>query len=173
VAGVGSTSSRRQAFSLLVDRQGFNYFGYRSGASTRGAEEAEAPGYNSYSGQAERPYATAINLMLGSWHPGGSSFHGFTPDGNNATEGDPTLTAMIEDTAAEFDRDTQIAKVHDIIRYITEHAYFIPRPTVAPTYELYWPALSGVGWRERWPNNALPAEEAIDWWIDETKAPFA
>jgi ABC-type transport system substrate-binding protein len=173
VAGVGSTSSRRQAFSLLVDRQGFNYFGYRSGASTRGAEEAEAPGYNSYSGQAERPYATAINLMLGSWHPGGSSFHGFTPDGNNATEGDPTLTAMIEDTAAEFDRDTQIAKAHDIIRYITEHAYFIPRPTVAPTDELYWPALSGVGWRERWPNNALPAEEAIDWWIDETKAPFA
>jgi hypothetical protein len=173
MAGVGSTSSRRQAFSLLVDREGFNYFGYRSGASTRGAGEAEAPGYNGYSVQAERPYATAINLMLGSWHPGGSSFHGYTPDGNNATEGDPALTAMIEDTAAEFDRDTQIAKVHDIIRYITEHAYFIPRPTVAPTYELYWPALSGVGWRERWPNNALQAEEAIDWWIDETKAPFA
>jgi ABC-type transport system substrate-binding protein len=148
------------------------YFGYRSGASTRGAGEA-AEGYNGYSVQAERPYATAINLMLGSWHPGGSSFHGYTPDGNNPTEGDSSLTAMIEDSAAEFDSNTQISRVHDIIRYMTEHAYFIPKPTVAPTYELYWPALSGVGWRERWPNNALPTEEAIDWWIDETQPPFA
>ena len=149
------------------------YFGYRSGASTRGAGEAEAPGYNGYAVEAERPYATAINLMLGSWHPGGSSFHGYTPDGNNATAGDPALTAMIEAAAAEFDTPTQIAKVHDIIRYMTERTYFIPNPTVAPTYELYWPALSGLGWIERWPNNALPAEEAIHWWIDESKPPFA
>jgi ABC-type transport system substrate-binding protein len=148
------------------------YFGYRSGASTRGAGE-EAKGYNGYSVQAERPYATAINLMLGSWHPGGSSFHGYTPDGNNPTEGDPTLTAMIEGAAAEFDSTAQISKVHDVIRYMTERAYFIPKPSLAPDYELYWPALSGLGWRERWPNNALPAEEAIDWWIDESKPPFA
>jgi ABC-type transport system substrate-binding protein len=164
-----------------INQEGFEYttflnqyyFGYRSGASTRGAGEEAAPGYNGYAVEAERPYATAINLMLGSWHPGGSSFHGLTPTGENATEGDPTLTAMIEAAAQEFDPDAQIAKTHDIIRYITEHAYFIPNPTVAPVYELYWPALSGLGWLERWPNNALPAEEAINWWIDESKAPFA
>ena len=148
------------------------YFGYRSGASTRGAGDP-AEGYNGYSVQAERPYATAINLMLGSWHPGGSSFHGYTPDGNNATEGDPALTAMIEASAAEFDNEAQIGAVHDVIRYMTERAYFIPKPTVTPTYELYHAALSGVGWQERWPNNALPAEEAINWWIDTSKPPFA
>jgi ABC-type transport system substrate-binding protein len=149
------------------------YFGYRSGASTTGGGAEKAPGYNGYAVEAERPYATAINLMLGSWHPGGSSFHGLSPTGTNADQGDPDLTAMIEGAAAEFDRDAQIAKVHDIIRYISEHAYFIPRPTVTPEFELYWPALSGVGWRERWPNNELPVEEAIDWWIDESKPPFA
>ncbi len=148
------------------------YFGYRSGASTTGGGAEKAPGYEGYAVEAERPYPTAINLMLGSWSPGGSSFHGLTPTGENADQGDPDLTDMIAAAAAEFDRDAQISKVHDIIRYITEHSYFLPKPTVAPTLELYWPALSGVDWRERWPNNELPVEEAIDWWIDESKPPF-
>jgi peptide/nickel transport system substrate-binding protein len=148
------------------------YFGYRSGASTRGTSEA-AKGYNGYAVEAERPYATAISLMLGSWHSGGGAYHGLTPDGNDAFSGDPALDTMIEAAAAEFDNPAQVAKVHDIIRYITGKTYFIPKPTVAPTYHLWWPALSGVHYRERWPNNSEPSEEAIDWWIDESKAPFA
>lgn len=148
------------------------YFGYRSGASTRGSSEA-AKGYNGYAVEAERPYSSAISLMFGSWHSGGGAFHGLTPDGNDAFSGDPALDAMIEEAGAEFDNPAQVAKVHDIIRYITAHTYFIPKPTVAPTYHLWWPALSGVHYRERWPNNSEPSEEAIDWWIDESKAPFA
>jgi len=148
------------------------YFGYRGGASTRGAGGA-AKGYSGISVQAERPYATAINLMLGSWHPGGSSFHGLTPDGNNPTEGDPKLTQMIEDIQKTFDQKQQISKTHDLIRYMTRQAYFIPRAVTNKPFEVWWPAVSGLGWRERWPNNAIWTETAIDWWIDKTKPPFA
>ena len=149
------------------------YFGYRSGASTRGAGDPAA-GYEGFSVQAERPYATAVNLMLGSWHPGGSSFHGMTADGiSDPREGDPALTAMIEDIQGEFDREAQVSKTHDLIRYMTRMAYFIPRPAVSQAFSVWWPALSGIGWRSRWPNNALWTEEAIDWWIDTSKPPFA
>ena len=61
---------------------------------------------------------------------------------------------------------------HDVIRYMTEHAYMIPRPVVSPSYQLWNVAVSGVGWKERWPNNAIWTETAIDWWIDKSKAPF-
>jgi hypothetical protein len=38
-----------------------------------------------------------------------------------------------------------------------------------PAHELWNPVVSGVGWKERWPNNAIWTEEAIDYWIDSTK----
>jgi ABC-type transport system substrate-binding protein len=147
------------------------YFGYRSGASTGGAGGA-AKGYGGFSVQAERPYATAVNLMLGSWHPGGSSFHGLTADGKSPEKGDPKLTGMIEDIQKTFDQKAQISKTHELIRYMTRQAYFIPRPVTNKPFEVWWPAISGLGWRERWPNNAIWTETAIDWWVDKTKPPF-
>ncbi len=76
---------------------------------------------------------------------------------------------MIEAIQAEFDTDEQVAKSHDLIRYMTGMMYMVPRPVVSPPYQLYHPAISGVGWRERWPNNAIWTEEAIDWCIDSSK----
>jgi ABC-type transport system substrate-binding protein len=147
------------------------YFGYRAGASTAGGG-GTARGYSGFSVQAERPYATAVNLMLGSWHPGGSSFHGLTPDGNNPTDGDPKLTSMIEEIQKTFDQKDQISQTHELIRYMTRQAYFIPRAVTNQPYEVWWPAISGLGYRERWPNNALWTEQAIDWWIDTSQRPF-
>lgn len=147
------------------------YFGYRSGASTQGTA-GDKKGYNGFSVQAERPYASAINLMLGSWHSAGGAFHGLTPDGNNAFGGDPKLDAMIERIQAEFDLKQQISLTHDVIRYMTEQSYMIPRPVANRAYEVWWPAVANQGIKERWPNNAIWTESAIDWWIDETKPPF-
>jgi ABC-type transport system substrate-binding protein len=145
------------------------YFGYQAGgASTRGSGDA-AKGYNGYTVQAERPYATAVNLMLGSWHSRGGAFHGLTPDGNDAFSGDPEVDSMIEAIQAEFDQGTQVELAHDLIRYMTERSYMIPRPVVSPSYQLWHVAVSGVGWKERWPNNAIWTEEAIDYWIDSSK----
>ena len=76
---------------------------------------------------------------------------------------------MIEAIQAQFDQEEQVGMTHDLIRYMTGMSYMIPRPVVSPPYQLYHPAVSGVGWRERWPNNALWTEEALDWWIDSTK----
>jgi ABC-type transport system substrate-binding protein len=144
------------------------YFGYRSGASTRGSGE-DAKGYNGYVVEAERPYATAVNLMLGSWHSKGGAFHGLSPSGNDAFSGDPDLDAMIESIQAEFDGPTQVSMTHDLIRYMTERSYMVPRPVVSPSYQLWHRAVSGVGFKERWPNNAIWTEEAIDYWIDSSK----
>src|SRR5690606_22135973 len=74
----------------------------------------DGPGYNGLSVQAERPYASAVNLMLAAWHSGGGTFHGLTPNGENAANGDPELERMIEAVQAEFDIDEQIAKTHEI-----------------------------------------------------------
>jgi peptide/nickel transport system substrate-binding protein len=148
------------------------YFGYRSGASTQGGASAKK-GYNGISVQAERPYASAVNLMLGSWHSTGGSFHGLTPTGNDAFAGDPKLDAMIEEIQSEFDNKKQISLSHDLIRYMTGQTYMIPRPVANRAYEVWWPVIGNIGIKERWPNNAIWTESAIDWWIDTSKPPLA
>jgi hypothetical protein len=120
------------------------YFGYRSGASTQGTA-GEKKGYNGVSIQAERPYASAVNLMLGSWHSTGGAFHGLTDTGNNAFAGDSKLDAMIEKAQGEFDQKAQISLTHEIVRYMTGQTYFIPRPVANRSYELFWPAVANQG----------------------------
>jgi ABC-type transport system substrate-binding protein len=147
------------------------YFGYRSGASTQGGS-GEKKGYEGVSVQAERPYASAVNLMLGSWHSSGGAFHGLTPTGNNAFAGDPKLDAMIEEIQGEFDQKKQVSLSHELIRYMTEQTYMIPRPVANRAYEVWWPVIGNIGTKERWPNNAIWTESAVDWWIDESKPPL-
>jgi hypothetical protein len=148
------------------------YFGYRSGASTTGSA-GDKVGYNGYSVQAERPYASAVNLMLGSWHSAGGAFHGMTPDGTNAFKGDAKIDDMIGKIQGEFDQKNQIKMSHDLIRYMTGQTYMVPRPVANRPYQLYWPAIANNGLNERWAgNNAVWTEENINWWIDTTKAPF-
>ena len=148
------------------------YAGYKSGASAQGGG-GTAKGYNGYTVQAERPYANAVLLMLSGWHSKGGSYHGLSPTGNDAFSGDPKLDDMIQKVQGEFDTQKQISMTHDVIRYMTGQSYFVPNPVSSPNYQLWWPAVSNLGMKERWPNNALWTEEAIDWWIDTTKAPFA
>jgi ABC-type transport system substrate-binding protein len=149
------------------------YFGYRSGASAQGSA-GDKQGYNGIAIEAERPYPSAPNLMLGSWHSNGGAFHGLSPNGENAFAGDPSLNAMIERIQGEFNQDTQISLTHDVIRYMTGKTYFIPNPVVRQSYQLWWPAVGNLGMRERWAaNNGFWPEQGIDFWIDQKKPPFA
>jgi ABC-type transport system substrate-binding protein len=149
------------------------YFGYRSGASTQGGA-GDKKGYNGISVQAERPYASAVNLMASSWHSTGAAFHGLTPNGQNAFAGDPKLDQMIDKIANEFNQKAQIELSHELIRYMTGMSYMIPRPVANRSYELWWPVIANQGIKERWAgNNAVWTEQYIDWWIDQTKAPLA
>jgi peptide/nickel transport system substrate-binding protein len=148
------------------------YFGYRSGAGTQGAA-GDKKGYNGISVQAERPYASAVNLMLSSWHSAGGAFHGLSPNGQNAFAGDSKLDAMIEKIQGEFNQKAQLDLSHELIRYMTGLSYFVPRPRANRNFEVWWPAIANQGIKERWAqNNAWPTEQAIDWWIDTSKAPF-
>jgi ABC-type transport system substrate-binding protein len=146
------------------------YFAYKSGASAQGTG-GQAQGFNGYAVEAERPYASAVNLMLGSWHSAGGSFHGMSPNGVNAFKGDPQVDSMIEKIQSEFDSAKQVSLTHDLIRYITGQSYMIPNPVANRGYTLWWPTLANVGVKERWAgNNAVWTEEYIDWWIDASKA---
>ena len=81
---------------------------------------------------------------------------------------------MIEKIQGEFDNKKQIDMSHELIRYMTGQTYFIPRPRANRSFELWWPSIANHGIKERWAqNNAWPTEEAIDWWVDQAKPPFA
>jgi ABC-type transport system substrate-binding protein len=149
------------------------YFGYRSGAGTQGTA-GDKKGYSGISVQAERPYASAVNLMLGSWHSAGGAFHGLSPTGTNAFAGDSKLDQMIEKIQGEFNQKAQIDLSHELIKYMTGLSYFVPRPRANRSFEVWWPVVANQGIKERWAqNNAWPSEQAIDWWIDTTKPPLA
>jgi hypothetical protein len=38
---------------------------------------------------------------------------------------------------------------------------------------LWWPAIGNVGVDIEYPNSAFWADRRMNWWLDQTKAPFA
>ncbi len=105
-------------------------------------------------------------------HKEGGRFHGMTPDGKNAHLGDPKLNKDIERISAEFDREKQVALTHDLIRYFTGQAYYIPRPGHTKGFTLTWPALADYTTYLRPPSDNQWSGRNIHWWIDSTKPPL-
>jgi ABC-type transport system substrate-binding protein len=89
-----------------------NHYGYLK-RSTYG----NTSGFNGALLIAERPYATVASLLFGIAHRDGVAFHGATPDGKNAGEGDPKVNDAIDKIRQETDRQKQQVMVHDLIRY--------------------------------------------------------
>jgi hypothetical protein len=114
--------------------------------------------------------------MFGLAHPEGDAFHGAVPQNGigPAIEGDPILNDMLGKLRLESDADAAIAQAHDVQRYITENAIWVPKPSNSRALRLMWPVIgnayafdsSAVG-RNLW------AENYINWWIDTSKAPLA
>ena len=105
-------------------------------------------------------------------HKDGGRFHGMTPDGNNAHLGDPRLNSDIENLKLEFDREQQIAIVHDLIRYFTGQSYYVPRPARTRLVTLTWPCLENFDVYQPSPSENQWTETNLQWWINQSKPPF-
>ena len=123
--------------------------------------------------RAGRAWGSIPGQLFGTFHKDGSLFHGMTPDGRNPELGDPKVNDLTEKIKAEFDVARQRTLVHDLIRYVTEDANAIPKPSTAKDYTLTWPAMANFGVYSIYPSGARAAESFINVWIDSTKAPVA
>jgi ABC-type transport system substrate-binding protein len=137
------------------------------------AGRKEQPGFTGLMLRAGRGHASIAAQLFGGLHPDGSTFHGLSPDGNNAIAGDPEVTAFVEDLRLEYDLEGQIAIVNDLIRYYTDQSYSVTRPTNAREFYLYWPVIGNVGAYNSFRGGNIQAEVNIHWWLDATKAPLA
>jgi ABC-type transport system substrate-binding protein len=130
-------------------------------------------GFNGIVHLANPAVATCASHLFTFAHKDGGRFHGFTPDGNNPQNGDPKVNQAIENIRGEFDRDKQVGLVHDLIRYFTGQAYYIPRPGWVKGYTVTWPALADYTTYLRPPSDSQWSGRNIYHWIDDTKAPLA
>jgi peptide/nickel transport system substrate-binding protein len=131
-------------------------------------------GFNGIGLAAERQRYTPALSLFGLMHPQGDAFHGAVrPDGTGpAIEGDPALNDLLERLRLEVDREASIGLTHDVIRYATENAIYVPKPGHSKLLTLWWPIIannnvfnsSAVG-----PN--IWAETRINWWLDSSKRP--
>ena len=103
-------------------------------------------------------------------HRDGSVFHGMTPDGKNASQGDPKVNDLITSMKTEFDLQKQQSLAHDLIRYVTEQSYSIPRPSTSKGFTLSWPAIGNLGVDTTWVG-ATDVDVKFDYWVDSSKPP--
>jgi ABC-type transport system substrate-binding protein len=132
----------------------------------------DGKGFNGLILRTGRGFPTAALQYQGQVHGGGSVHHGSTPTGLNAKDGDPKVNALIEKMRQEFDFGAQQAISHEIIKYYTQQAYTIARPTISIPYTLVWPVIGNYKVWEAW-SNTSNVEQAMNWWIDDTKKPLA
>lgn len=142
--------------------------GYRSKPYKAG----ERHGFDGIGMQGERGYPTAAVQVYNQFNASGQGYRGNSPDGNNIADGDPFLNDLTVRINQEFDKDAQIEMVHELIRYATGKAYYIPQPSSAKTFELWWPVLANNGAFTPYPGTNLWSSVRSNWWIDDTKAPL-
>jgi ABC-type transport system substrate-binding protein len=130
-------------------------------------------GFNGIVHLANPAASTLASHLFTFVHKDGGRFHGMTTDGKNPHLGDPIVNGDIEKIQVEFDRDKQVAMTHDLIRYFTGQAYYIPRPGHVQGFTVTWPALSDYATYLRPPSDNQWSGRDIYWWIDDTKAPIA
>jgi ABC-type transport system substrate-binding protein len=131
------------------------------------------PHHSGVSFIAERPYSTLPVQIRNQMHPSGQGYRGMVPPGGTLEDGDPTSNDLAIKINQEFDREKQISLVHELTRYATEAMYYIPRVAAEQPFYLWWPALGNAGVDVEYPNSAFWADRRMNWWLDQSKAPFA
>jgi peptide/nickel transport system substrate-binding protein len=144
------------------------YYGYRSAQYAAG----EKKGYGGIAAGSERPFATIGLMVFGTLHKDGAFYHGFTPTGTNVQDGDPKINDLATKIKEEFEIEEQQALVHELIPYFTEQAYYIPQPSAAKGFTLWWP-IGNLGVFSNGVSPNLWTERHVNWWVDTTKRPFA
>jgi peptide/nickel transport system substrate-binding protein len=144
------------------------HYGYIPANYTAGTVK----GFNGIGLAAERQRYTAGISLYGLMHPQGDAFHGaLNEQGTNSPiEGNPKLNADLEALRNETDRAKAISLSHQIIKYATDQAIYVPKPSTSKFFTVWNPTISNnfavnsssVG-RNLW------AENRIGWWLDTTK----
>jgi peptide/nickel transport system substrate-binding protein len=143
------------------------YLGYLPSKWARG----EAKGFNGIIYGAEKSYPTVAAQMYATMNSNGALFHGMTPDGKNAHLGDPKVNDLTDRMRLEFDLQKRQSLTHDLIRYMTQQSYNIPRPGTSKNYHLYWPVIQNLGVYRTYPGGNAVQETTVNWWYDPTKPP--
>jgi peptide/nickel transport system substrate-binding protein len=120
----------------------------------------------------DRNFVTVAVQLFNHWNIGGGSHRGAGVEGRPVQEGDPKLQDLTVKIIREFDRNKQVSLVHELSRYVTERSYYVPRPSSAKLFSLWWPAVGNVGAYRSAPNAGTWVDTRQNWWIDETKAPI-
>jgi ABC-type transport system substrate-binding protein len=144
------------------------YYGYRSAEYAAGTKK----GYDGLAAGQERPFATVALTVFGTLHKNGAFYHGFSPDGTNVQNGDPKINDWAEKINSEFDLDKQRAMTHELIKYFSDQSYYIPQPSAAKGFTLWWP-IGNLGVFSNGVSPNLWTERHLNWWIDQTKPHFA
>jgi ABC-type transport system substrate-binding protein len=180
--GAAYTSALELYTAMLTDAglkpnlQGVNYQRYNEVhySHLKRSVYGQTGGFNGMVLIAERPYATVASLLFGIAHRDGVAFHGATATGSNASDGDPKLNDDIDKIRQETDKARQQAMVKDLIRYYTEKSYLVPRPSITKLLGVWWPAIGNNGAFNTVPSGGnIWVEQGLNWWLDQTKAPFA
>ena len=130
-------------------------------------------GFNGIGLAAERQRYTAGISMYGLMHPQGDAFHGAVNEqgSNPAIEGNSKLTADLELLRNETDRAKAIALSHQIIKYATDQAVYVPKPSTSKFFTVWNPSISNnFAYNSSIVGRNLWAENRINWWIDASKA---
>jgi ABC-type transport system substrate-binding protein len=130
-------------------------------------------GFNGIGLAAERTRYTPVLSLFGLLDVNGDAFHGATTDGSNAVKGDAKLNADLDALRRETDHDKLVGGVRDVIRYATQQAYFIPKPSNPKFFTIWWPAIGNLqAFNSSVVGANIWAEDRLAWWIDQTKPPF-
>ena len=164
---------RDGGFRLRMNGMEFNNWvdnisqGYRAKEYKAGTRK----GFNGIGMQGERGYPTAAVLVYNQFNTAGQGYRGTSPDGRNVADGDPKLQDWTVKINQEFDAQKQQALTHDLIRYVTGMAYYMPQPSSTKPYSLWWPVLQNNGAFTAYPGTSI-WQVRQNWWIDQTKPPL-
>jgi ABC-type transport system substrate-binding protein len=118
-------------------------------------------------------YPTFATQAFVSLHRNGSRFIGMTPDGKNASGGDPDVNRMVEQLRREFDVKKQQEQAIELARFVARKAYDIPMlPYATLGFSLSWPVIGNLGVYRGWPGGSAVTETNLHYWIDDTKPPL-
>ena len=144
------------------------YYGYQSAAYAAG----EKKGFGGILNGSERPFATIALMVFGLLHKDGAFYKGMSPDGRNVQNGDPKVNELADKIKVEFDTQRQQSLTHELIKYFTGQSYYVPQPTQAKAFSLWWPAIGNQGVYSNGVSPNVWSERHLNWWVDSTKAPL-
>lgn len=164
----GGLKPKLNGVNNALEYQNDYYYGYQS----KGYAAGEKKGYGGIAMGSERPFATVGLMVFGTLHKDGAFYHGMTPDGRSVQNGDPKVNELALKIKQEFDLQKQQSLVHELIRYFTGQSYYVPQPSQAKGFSLWWPAIANLNVYSSGVSPNTWTENRLHWWVDASKPPL-